>query len=128
MIRRSLLAAALLLACGAAQPQGLRTTPLGVCSLSSLSAATSLTPITCVSQGGAYQGGIPPTANYAVICAYVQGVVYRDDGVTPTGTPGTGGTGLAAGQCVAFVGNLQQLQLIQQTSGAIVIVDFKRAT
>jgi hypothetical protein len=125
-MRRVLIAAfALLLACGAARSQALRTTPLGVCVLSSLSAATSLTPTTCVSQGGAYQGGIPPRANYAVICAYAQNVVYRDDGVAPTATAGTGGTLLQANFCLPFAGNFQQFQVIQQASGAIVIVDFK---
>ena len=71
-------------------------------------------------------GGIPAGANYAVICAYVQGVVYRDDGGTPTGTPGTGGQGIAAGQCISYNSKFTQLQFIQQASGAILGISFYR--
>jgi hypothetical protein len=94
--------------------QGLRTAPLGFCSLSGMSSATSLT--TC-------PNGIPPTANYAAICAYAQGVVWRDDGV-PTGTPGSGGQGISAGFCIPYSGNFSAFQAIQQTGGAILGVTF----
>jgi hypothetical protein len=57
--------------------------------------------------------------NYALICAYVQGVVWRDDGVAPTGTPGSGGNGLAANQCISYNGTFSAIQFIQQTSGAV---------
>jgi hypothetical protein len=63
--------------------------------------------------------GIPYGANYAMICAYVQGVVWRDDGVAPTGTPGTGGNGISSGQCFSYNGTFSSIQFIQQASGAI---------
>lgn len=102
-------------ACLAMAQSGLRQVPLGFCALSSMSSATLLS--TC-------SGGIPNGTTYAVICAYAQGVVWRDDGVAPTGTPGTGGQGLAASQCVPYNGTFTKVQLIQQTSGAIVGVSF----
>lgn len=99
----------------------LRQAPLGFCSLSSMSSATLLT--TCVIGGVT---GVPAGANYALICAYVQGVVWRDDptGTAPTGTPGVGGQGIAAGQCFGYPGSLSKIQIIQQTSGAIAGVSF----
>jgi hypothetical protein len=71
-------------------------------------------------------GGIPAGTAYAVICAYVQGVVWRDDGTAPTGTPGTGGQGIAANQCLPYNGTFTAFQVIQQTSGAILGVSFYR--
>ena len=96
---------------------GLRQVPLGFCSLSSMSAATALS---------ACSGGIPAGTSYAVICAYTQGVVWRDDNVAPTGTPGSGGQGIAANQCLPYNGTFQNLQFIQQTSGAVLGITFYR--
>lgn len=70
--------------------------------------------------------GVPRDATYAVVCAYTQGVTWRDDGVAPTGTPGTGGNGLSSGQCVPYNGTLTALQFIQQTAGAILGVGLYR--
>jgi hypothetical protein len=72
--------------------------------------------------------GLPTGITYAVICAYVQGVVYKDDpnGTAPTGTPGSGGQGISAGQCIPYNGTFSALQFIQQTSGAILGASFYR--
>lgn len=96
---------------------GLRQVPLGYCALSSMSASTALTSCS---------GGIPSGTTYAVICAYAQGVVWRDDGGSLSGTPGSGGQGLAAGQCLPYNGTFTALRFIQQTSGAILGVSFYR--
>lgn len=94
---------------------GLRQVPLGFCALASMSTSTALA--TC-------SGGIPANTTYAVICAYAQGVVWRDDGVAPTATPGTGGQGLAAGQCIPYNGTFTAIRFIQQVSGALLGVSF----
>jgi hypothetical protein len=94
---------------------GLRQVPLGFCPLSSMTGATSLTSCS---------GGIPANTTYAVICAYTQGVVWRDDGVAPTGTPGSGGQGLSAGACIPYNGTFTAIQFIQQASGALLGVTF----
>lgn len=91
--------------------------PLGFCSLASMSASTALSSCS---------GGIPAGATYAVVCAYAQGVVWRDDGVAPTGTPGTGGQGIASGQCLPYNGTISKIRFIQQTGGAILGVSFYR--
>jgi hypothetical protein len=98
---------------------GLRQVPLGFCSLSSMSAATALSSCS---------GGIPTGTTYAVICAYTQGVVWRDDPnrTAPTGTPGTGGQGIAANQCLPYNGTFQNLLFIQQSSGAVLGITFYR--
>ena len=96
---------------------GLRQVPLGFCPLASMAAAT---PLTSCPQS------IPAGTTYAVICAYTQGVVWRDDGTAPTSTPGTGGQGIAAGQCIPYNGNFNAIQFIQQTSGALLGVSFYR--
>lgn len=70
--------------------------------------------------------GIPAGTSYAVICAYTQGVVWRDDGVAPTGTPGTGGMGLFSGQCLPYNGTFTAIQFIQQAGGAVLGVSFYR--
>lgn len=118
-MKRFLLAAAALLALSmpAMAQSGLRQVPLGFCALSSMAASTALA--TC-------SGGIPSGTTYAVICAYTQGVVWRDDGVAPTGTAGTGGQGLAAGQCIPYNGTFTAIRFIQQTSGALLGVSFYR--
>jgi hypothetical protein len=106
-----------LLTIAPAAAQGLRQTPVKFCSLSSMSAATGL---------ASCSGGLPGVVSYAVICAYVQGIVWRDDGTAPTGTPGSGGQGLAAGQCMSYSGTFSAIQFIQQTSGAVLGVSMYR--
>lgn len=69
-------------------------------------------------------GGVPGAATYAILCAYTQNVNYRDDGVAPTGTTGTGGQTIAAGNCVPYNGTFSALQFIQQVSGAILGASF----
>lgn len=101
----------------------LRQAPVGFCPLSSMSAATSLSSCTTTTSHGVTITGIPPSANFALICAYVQGIVWNDDDI-PTGTPGSGGQGIAAGQCFGYAGPLATIQFIQQTSGALVGVSF----
>lgn len=96
---------------------GLRQVPLGFCTLSSMSAATALA--TC-------SGGIPSGTTYGVFCAYTQGVVWRDDGTAPTGTAGSGGQGLSAGQCLPYNGTFTAIQFIQQASGAVLGISFYR--
>lgn len=120
ILGRLTLLVAIALLCGgqpARAQYGLRQVPLGFCSLSGMSAATGLS--SCSS-------GIPSGSTYAVICAYTQGVVWRDDGVAPTGTPGSGGQGIAANQCIPYNGTLSAIQFIQQTSGAVLGVSFYR--
>lgn len=96
---------------------GLRQVPLGFCSLSSIATSTGL---------ASCSGGIPAGTSYAVICAYAQGIVWRDDGSAATATPGTGGQGLAANQCLPYNGTFTAIRFIQQTSGAILGVSFYR--
>lgn len=113
-IAAALLAGLLSISAAIAQ-NGLRNVPLGFCALSSMSASTALSSCS---------GGVPPTPSYIVVCAYTQGVVWRDDGTAPTGTPGTGGQGLAAGQCLPYNGDFTKIRFIQQTSGALLGVSF----
>ena len=109
---------ALLLAATPAFPQsGLRQVPLGFCTLNNMIGAAPLS----VCNGNA---GVPANTTYAVICAYTQGVVWRDDGVAPTAVPGAGGQGIAAGQCIPYNGNFGQIQFIQQAPGAVLGVSF----
>jgi len=70
--------------------------------------------------------GVPPQASYAVFCAYVQGVVWLDNGATPTGTAGTGGEGLSAGACLPYNATFTAFQAIQQAGGAILGISFYR--
>lgn len=112
--------AILLIAFGASVARaqgGLRQVPLGFCALASMSASTALS--TC-------SGGVPAGSTYAVICAYTQGIVYRDDGTAPTGTAGSGGQGIAAGSCIPYNGDFTKIRFIQQTSGALLGVSFYR--
>ena len=69
-------------------------------------------------------GGVPGAANYSVLCAYTQGINYRDDGVAPTGTLGSGGQGVAAGNCIPYDGTFSALHFIQQTAGALLGISF----
>ena len=70
--------------------------------------------------------GVPPSANYAVVSVVTQGVVYRDDGTAPTGTPGSGGIGVSAGSYLPYTGPLGSIQFIQQASGAVIGINFWR--
>lgn len=94
---------------------GLRQVPLGFCSLASMSASTALS---------ACSGGVPTGTTYAVLCAYTQGVTWRDDGTAPTATAGSGGQGIAAGQCIPYNGDFTKIRFIQQTGGAILGASF----
>lgn len=69
-------------------------------------------------------GGIPPSANYMVACAYTQAVNWRDDLVAPTATVGTGGQGIPAGSCIPYNSTMSQWQVIQQTATAVVRLSF----
>lgn len=106
-----------------AHAQG-RYVPRGLCTLSGMSASTDLTGCAATPVNSA--GGIPTDATYAVICAYNQAVVYRDDGGSLSGTVGTGGQGIAAGACIGYPGTLSALRFIQATSGAVLGVSFYR--
>jgi len=127
MLKKVLLAAGILALAWFASPavadSPLRQTPLGFCSLQSLGSAVSLASCTTTIAQGVTIPGIPPGANWVLICAYVQGIVWLDV-ATPTGTPGAGGQGIIAGQCYGYPGTLSQLQIIQQAAGAIVGVSF----
>jgi hypothetical protein len=118
-IKFALAAAALLFAsiAGAFAQSGQRQVPLGFCSLASMTTSTGLA--SCA-------GGIPAGTTYGLICAYAQGVTWRDDGTAATATAGTGGQGLASGQCMAYNGNFTAIRFIEQTSGAILGVSFYR--
>ena len=176
---------------------GLRTTPIAVCYLSSMSAATKLSAGVCASftgtgsgtnltvtsvsgliqpgmtlagtgvaagttivsqtsgtpgKAGVYvtsaattsssasltAGGIPVnwgpagnvSATYASICAYAQGVVWRDDGGDPTATAGSGGQALLASStvrdCMPYSGNFLLFEAIQLQSGAFLAVSYYR--
>lgn len=125
-LRKPLLAAlfcALMVASPVLADSPLRQSPVGFCPLSSMSSATSLTSCTTTVSQGVTITGVPASANWALICAYVQGVVWNDD-EAPTSTPGTGGQGLSAGQCTGYGGPLTAVQFIQQTSGALLGVSF----
>lgn len=119
MIRGLLFAVAVILAVTTgAVAQSPRLVPAGFCAMTSMSSSTSILQ-KC---GGINLG----TTTYAVICAYTQGVVWRDDGGVPTGTPGTGGQGIAAGQCIPYNATFTALRFIQQSSGAVVGIAFYR--
>jgi hypothetical protein len=122
MIRSIWITLALLLSLVMTAPswaQQRKYSPVGFCTSSSLSSAIGLSSFSgtaCANQSSNVLGSYI----YAVICAYTAGIVYRDDGVAPTATAGTGGQGVAAGSCMPYNGNMGALQIIQQTAGAIV--------
>lgn len=90
-------------------------------------AGVYVTSAPTTSNGASLTASGPPTAaTYAVICAYNQGIVWRDDGVAPTTTPGSGGQGIATGLCIPYNGTLSAFQAIQQAGGAVLGVSFYR--
>lgn len=101
--------------CAGYLPIGPRT-QLPYCAIS-LASASNLSGCAAMAQS--------PT--YAVICAYGQAVVWRDDGTAPTATPGTGGQALSAsipGNCMSYTANLANFQAIQQAASAVLGVSF----
>ena len=109
--------------------QPYRWTPLGFCSLSGMSSATlaSSCMFTNTLNGvAATWATAGANATYAQICAYTQGVNYRDDGVAPTATTGTGGQSILAGGCVQYYSTMSALQFIQLSPGAVLGISFYR--
>lgn len=70
--------------------------------------------------------GIPPLANYALICAYGQNVNYKSDASTATATPGSGGQQMTAGTqpCIGATTTFSKLRFFQQTPTATLGIDF----
>ena len=70
---------------------------------------------------------IPAGSMLAVICVEAQGIRYRDDGTAPTASVGMP---VASGTCFQYAASnsagsvLAAMQVIQQTSGAIVNVSY----
>lgn len=79
----------------------LRPEPLGYEQITALSAAASLTP--------------PAGADFALIQAVTQNVRWRDDGTAPTATVGMQ---LAAGDTLAYDGDLSTFQAIEEAASA----------
>lgn len=77
------------------------------------------TGVTETTKGGTV--GIPPGAQFALIQATTQNVRWRSDGVWPTTTVGMQ---LAAGGTMLFDGDLDTFTVIEETSGAILNVEF----
>ncbi len=89
---------------------------LGYCQITALSAAATL-PALALAAGFT----IPAQARMALISASTQGVRWRDDGTAPTASIGMP---LGAGQQFSYTGDLSAIELIQQTSGAVLDVSF----
>jgi len=91
---------------------------------------TTNNPVTSSAQ--TITAGPGATVNYAVFCAYTQAINYLDNSSAPTGTVGTGGQGIAAGNCIPYNANSTafpfpgNLQFIQQVNGAILGVSLYR--
>ena len=105
--------------------QPYRWVPLGFCSLSSLATATPISACTLTNTLGgvaATWSAVGPAATYAHICALNQSVNYRDDGVAPTATSGTGGQAISAGACMDYYSSVQNIQFIQQSAGAVLSI------
>jgi hypothetical protein len=82
-------------------------TPQGYQQITSLSAATYLTP--------------PTGATVAFISVGGAGVRYRDDGTAPTATVGVP---VASGSQLQYSGPLSIVQFIQQAAGAILDISY----
>jgi hypothetical protein len=88
--------------------------------------------ITNVNSESMTTAGAPPYAAYALICASTQNINYRDDGVAPTATAGSGGQPIFSGNCIPYnatkrvygVPVLQVIQFIQQTATAVIGISF----
>ena len=88
--------------------------PLGYCALSPLAAATALS--TCA-------GGIPATANLALLVAEGN-ARWRDDGTAPT--PSVGAP-LASGGTLIYSGRLSALRVIAQSGSPTLNIAFYRS-
>lgn len=82
-------------------------TPLGYQQLTTLTAATALTP--------------PAGATIADLVVEAQAVRYRDDAVDPTAAIGMP---VASGARFTYVGDLSKVKFIAQTAGAILNVSY----
>ena len=85
------------------------TSVLGYQQITSLSSATKLT----VPQKDL--SGLAGSPRIAIITPEAQAVRWRDDGVAPTASVGMP---LAAGVTLQYDGDINQIQFIEQTSGA----------
>jgi len=87
------------------------------CQITSLSSATSLVTANCAA------GSVPvlTTKTIAEICVEGSAVRYLDTGTAPTASVGMPVT---AGICFQYSGPLNQMQFINQTSGATVDITF----
>lgn len=118
---KRLLAVLLLLWPTAAWPQAqgaFQYHPMGYCQITSLSSAVAMATASCST------GSVPAQAVIAEICVSAAAIRYRDDGTAPTTSLGIP---VGAGTCFPYAvsaGGFGQLQIIQQTSGAIVDVSF----
>lgn len=117
-----LAAAALMASCCAASAQsfggvGIGLAPLGYCQISSPAVGTKLS--TCVIAGVT---GIPLGANAISIKTETQAARWRDDGTAPNGSVGM--PMLTTDPPLWYEGNLQQFQIIQQSSGAVIDISF----
>lgn len=107
---RKLLAILFLSTSAHAQSQIYIYTPAGYQQITSLSTATNLT--------------LPATpAKIIEVCVETSAVRYRDDGTAPTASVGVP---VASGTCFQYAGNLQAIQFIQQSSGAVLDVAYYR--
>lgn len=88
-------------------------TALGYQQISSLSSATLLT--VPMNPNGTV------AAKIAEICVETQAIRYRDDGTAPTSSVGIP---VSAGTCFQYSASLGALQIIQQSSGAVVDVAY----
>lgn len=118
-MRRIVFALLLIASALPSHAQQRKLSPVGFCTDSSLATAVGLSSFTGTACNGVANSTLG-SYTYLLICAYTSGIVYRDDGTAPTGTPGTGGQGLNAGQCVGYNGNIGAIQFIQQAAGAII--------
>lgn len=88
--------------------------PLGYCQISVGATATTITAAGC-------SVGIPPGAQYALICNESTAARWRDDGAAPTASVGQIlGTGTATAPiCAGFSTALSALQFISESSSTL---------
>jgi len=82
------------------------------------------TTITAVNSESMTTAGIPPLANYALICAYTQNVNYTTDGSAATATVSTGGQQIQAGNCIGALTTFSLMRFFQQTATGTLRLDF----